>query len=74
MQNRKKNTELAISKNETSGGQGIRLENMKMPVCDGDIRNYPRFMSDFFKTSGARNEIQGLNSLCFKIVLDKNTT
>ena len=49
MQNHKKNTKLAISKNETSGGQGIRLEHMKMPVFDGDIRDYPRFKSDFLK-------------------------
>ena len=49
MQNHKRNTELAISKNETSAGQGIRLEHMKMPVFDGDIRDYPRFKSDLLK-------------------------
>ena len=49
MQNQKKNTKLAISINETSGGQVIRLEHMKMPVFDGDIRDYPRFKSDFLK-------------------------
>ena len=38
MQNHKKNTKLAISINETSGGQVIRQEHMKMPVFDGDIR------------------------------------
>ena len=40
---------LAISKNEMSAGQDIRLEHMKMPVFDGDIRDYPRFKSDFLK-------------------------
>ena len=49
MQNHKKNTKLAISKNEMSAGQDIKLEHMKMPVFDGDIRDYPRFKSDFFK-------------------------
>ena len=49
MQNHKRNTKLAISKNETSAGQGIRLEHMKMPVFDEDIRDYPGFKSDFLK-------------------------
>ena len=49
MQNHKKNTKLAVSKNEMSAGQGIRLEHIKMPVFDGDIRDYPRFKSDFLK-------------------------
>ena len=30
-------------------GAGLRLERMKMPVFDGDIRDYPRFKSDFMK-------------------------
>ena len=44
MQNDKNNT-----KNETSADQGIRLEHLKMPVFDGDIRDYPRFKSDCSK-------------------------
>ena len=47
MQNHKKNTKLSISKNETSDCQGIRLEHMKMPVFDGEIKDYPRFKYDF---------------------------
>ena len=31
-----------------SAGQDIRLEHMKMPVFDGDIRDYPRFKSQIF--------------------------
>ena len=49
MQNHQKNTKLAFCRNEMSAGQGIRLEHMKMPVFDGDIRDYPRFKSDFLK-------------------------
>ena len=49
MQSHKRNTKLAISKNETSAGQGFRLEHMKMPVFDGDIRDYPRFKSYILK-------------------------
>ena len=49
MKNHKRNATLAISKNETRAGQGIKLEHMKMPVFDGDSRDYPRFKSDFLK-------------------------
>eukprot|EP00794_Sanderia_malayensis_P021205 gene21205-23287_t len=40
---------LTSSERETCRGHGIRLESMKMPVFDGDIRDYPRFKSDFVK-------------------------
>ena len=73
MQNHKKNTKLAISKNETSGGHGIRLECMKMPVFDGDIRDYPRFKSDFLKQVVPEMKSKD-STACFKIMLDKNTT
>ena len=63
---------MTISKNEMSADLGIRLEHMKMPVFDGDIRDYPGFKSDFFKQ--VVPEMKSKDSMaCFKIVPDQNT-
>lgn len=34
---------------EKKSKSGFHLEKMRLPVFDGDIRNYPRFRSDFKK-------------------------
>ena len=46
-----------------SAGQGIRLEHMKMPVFDGDIRDYPRFKSDFLKQ--VVSEMKSMDSMAY---------
>ena len=66
---------LAISKNETSAGQGFRLEHMEMPVFDANIGDHPRFRSNFFKhvvpETKSKDSVAFVLRLCLtKIPLD----
>ena len=46
--------------------KGLCLEQMKMPQFNGDIRNYPRFKSDF-----QYNQRWEVSSICIKVLFVK---
>ena len=45
----KKRQDISQAKNKTSSTIELKMERMKMPTFNGDIRDYPRFKSDFMK-------------------------
>ena len=45
----KKRQDISQAKDKTSSTIELKMERMKMPTFNGDIRDYPRFKSDFMK-------------------------